>query len=342
MMTCLPVNAETQKMSAASAASAATEVPYGSSVWNVRWPLILLYPLSASFFWLAYLRLTATFATRYLPHRFGRMNAFNQKCFRQNLLSGLHTCISAILLFIALITDPALSGGGRRLYPSDSKVLYADIAMSLGYFSYALPISVVMAKAGFPYGSYLMVAHHALVVGAQSTFLLTQYPSGYMAASGFLFELTNVFFIPHVLLIQLEGEGGAGQTALGVALVIVYTLARCVACSYLAMLSVGDLARFAPVHAASWLPCLVGLFCFYGLLLISWWWYVSAILPALHKGLQGALGDTYHHLCCPAPLRRCVWRHLSAEGRAQAASARQRFAALKELQAEMGSAGGDA
>jgi hypothetical protein len=321
--------------------SAAADL-YGVAVWNVRWPLILLYPLSASFFWFAYLRLTEVISTRYLPHRYGRMNEFNRKCFRQNVLSGLHTCMSTVLLFSALLTDPTLHEATSRLYPCDSWLLYSDIAISLGYFSYALPTSVVMAKAGFPYGSKLMIAHHALVVGAQSTFLLTQYPSGYMAASGFLFELTNVFFVPHVLLLQLEGAGGAAQTCLGVMLVIVYTLARCVACTYLAAQSLGDLARFAPAHATAWLPALIGLGCFYGLLGISWWWYVTSILPALHTGLQGALGESYHHTCCPAPLRRWAWRHLSAEGRAQAASARQRFAALKELQAEMGSAGGDA
>ena len=214
-----------------------------------RWPLLVVYPLSASFFWTSYLYVLAPLSRRLLPHRYATFSHFNERCWRQNLLSGLHTCLSASCLLGALVGDGSLAFGDARLYPHDSFLLYLDISMSLGYFSFSLPMSVVMAKAGFPYGSRTMVVHHTLVVVAQTTFLLTRYPSGYMAASGFLFELTNLFFVPHLILLQLDAAPTA-RALLGLALVLVYTLARCVACTTLAMLSLIDLSRFEPPRPA--------------------------------------------------------------------------------------------
>ena len=62
------------------------------------------------------------------------------------------------------------------------------------------------------------------------------------------------------------------------------------------------------------------------------------ILPATHAGLQEALGPTYHHACCPAPLRRLWWRYLSSEGREARRVAQQRLLALQEMRIEMASA----
>ena len=304
-----------------------------------QWPLFIVYPLSVAFFWSAYLVGLEPLCRWLLPGQYGSFNQFNQKCFRQNLLSGLHTLLSAVCLSCALLTDRNLIFGDARLYPHTSFLLYLDISMSFGYFSYALPMSVVMAKAGFPYGSRVMVAHHSLVALAQANFLLTRYPSGYMAASGLLFELTNVFFVPHVILLQLSANLPRVRTLLGVALLIVYTLGRCVLCGILCIMSFFDLRRFSPpCGGAGWPFALLGLSCFYGLLGISWYWYATSILPALHQGLQQACGEMYYHACCPGVVRRVLWRHLTREGRASAEEARLRFKALQELREE---AGGD-
>ena len=161
---------------------------------------------------------------------------FNERCWRQNLLSAFHTTLSVIFLITAIATDPGAFS--RRLYPHDAIWLSVDLGFSLGYFTFALPMSYHMAfvlKAGFPYGSPVMVLHHMLVVVAQSTFLLTGYPHFYMAASGLLFELTNVFFIPHVLMAQLQIRGLL-PTINGVLLVLVYTGGRALCCTALAVL----------------------------------------------------------------------------------------------------------
>ena len=298
------------------------------------WPLLVVYPLSTIFFWTCYLYAIAPLSRRFLPQRYSAFSELNERCWRQNVLSGLHTCLSASCLLGALVCDGSLAFGDARLYPHDSFLLYLDISMSLGYFSFSLPMSIRMAKAGFPYGSRTMVVHHTLVVIAQTTFLLTRYPSGFMAASGFLFELTNLVFVPHLILLQLDAAPTA-RALLGLALVVVYTLARCFACTALAMLSLFDLSRFEPPSPAGWLFVFLGLGSFYGLLLISWYWYVSSILPSLHVGLQQSFGETYHHACCPRPLRRLLWRRLTREGRASASEERLRFKALQELRCEM-------
>ena len=296
--------------------------------------VFIVYPIATGFFWSCYLFLLAPCCRRLLPKRYASFNAFNKRCFHQNMLSGLHTFLSAGCLAAALLRDRSLAFGAARLYPHDSFLLYVDIAMSLGYFSFALPISVVMSTAGFPYGSRLMVAHHALVVVAQSTFLLTGYPSGYMAASGLLFELTNIFFVPHLLLVQLSAAASA-RHALGLCLAFVYTLSRCFACMALALCSVADLRAFAPPLAAGWLFASIGLASFYGLLLISLYWYVQSVLPSVHTGLRQLLGETYCHHCFPVELRRALWHTVTYEGRERSAESRLRFRALQELRAEM-------
>ena len=220
---------------------------YVPPVFHPRWPLFTVYPLAACFFWVAYLRIIPALSRRLLPERYARFNRFNERCWRQNVLSMLHTCVAVVILVTVLATewDSLFS---HRLYPHGSTLLYVDISLSLGYFTFALPISAHMAfvlKAGFPYGSPIMSLHHVMVVLAQATFLLTQYPSFYMAASGALFEITNVFFVPHVLMIQLETAGRA-PTVVGLLLFISYSLCRVLGCTVLCILALVDFAHFEP------------------------------------------------------------------------------------------------
>lgn len=266
-------------------------------------------------------------------------NPFNERCWRQNILSGVHTAGSTILLLTAILGDSSILGE-RRLYPHDNLILYLDISMSLGYFSFSLPMAYYMAftlRAGFPYGSSQMVFHHGMVVIAQATFLLTQYPSAYMAASGLLFELTNVVYIPHVLMIQLNAPATA-RTMVGLALAVVYTLARCIVCTALAVISFGDLREFSPPTSGAWVAALLGLCCFYGLLLLSWYWYFTAIVPSIHEGLAHAFGRQYYRACCPRRVRLLAWRRFTAEGREEEELQRARLKALQELREEAAAA----
>ena len=71
------------------------------------------------------------------------------------------------------------------------------------------------------------------------------------------------------------------------------------------------------------------------LLLLSWYWYFTAILPSVHEGLAHAFGPRYYHACCPATVRRAAWRRLTREGRESRNQAALRFRALQELRGEL-------
>uniref|UniRef100_A0A7S2C5T3 TLC domain-containing protein n=1 Tax=Haptolina brevifila TaxID=156173 RepID=A0A7S2C5T3_9EUKA len=195
----------------------------------------------------------------------------------------------------------------------------------------------IILRAGLPYGSPLMVLHHATVVIAQIIFLSTGYPSFYMAASGLLFEASNVFFIPHVLMIQLNVTGIA-PTLNGSLLILTYTLCRPLACTILAILSISDLTSFDPPDAFGWLAALIALLCFYVLLTLSIHWWITSILPSLHAGMTKTLGEGYYQPCLrlvPSRLRGWLWRSCTPRGREQAREARRRFRALQELKNEL-------
>ena len=66
--------------------------------WAVRWPLLVVYPCSAAFFWLMYLLALPALSRRLLPVRYGQFNAFNERCWRQNINSLVHTSVAVVLL----------------------------------------------------------------------------------------------------------------------------------------------------------------------------------------------------------------------------------------------------
>ena len=151
---------------------------------------------------MGYLLVVPTLSAALMSERYRAFNRFNRICWRQNICSLIHTLVACTLLSIALTTDAALTAD--RLYPHYNLLLHVDVAISLGYFSLSLPLSVYLAfwlRAGYPYASSTLCAHHLMVVTAQVTFLLTQYPAFYVAASGVLFEASNAFYLPQVLMI---------------------------------------------------------------------------------------------------------------------------------------------
>lgn len=134
------------------------------------------------------------------------------------------------------------------------------------------------------------------------------------AISGALFELTNLFYVPMVLMLQLDVEGLAPRVC-GLLLVVAYSLFRVLACSALCLLGASDFACFSAPQPSASLAAATGLLCFSGLTCMSWYWYLADILPAFHRGVQEVVGETYYHSCCPACVRRFFWRHCTADGR---------------------------
>ncbi|KAL1504540.1 hypothetical protein AB1Y20_010942 [Prymnesium parvum] len=284
------------------------------------WALALL---SGGFFWLSYLYALPALCKRLLPDAYGAFNPFNRRCFVQNLCSMAHTTLAFPLLAAALLTEPQLLAA--RLSPARSRLLDVDVSLSLGYFSLSLPLSLYMRfalGARAPYASALLCLHHALVVVAQLAFLATRRPPFYMACSGVLFEASNLVYIPHILRTQLRADATRLSAAL---LFLTYTLTRVLGVTALVPLSLADLRAAEPAEAP-----LVPLLCLYGLLLISWVWYVRDLLPAAHAGLQEWWGETYYHACYPRAVRMLVWTRCTADGRSHAVQRR----ALRELRME--------
>ena len=82
------------------------------------------------------------------------------------------------------------------------------------------------------------------------------------------------------------------------------------------------------------LACLgVVLGAYLAVLVLSYYWYVTQVLPRLHKALQDLFGESYHRRGCPAR----VWRLIDAcgpEARQRRRDIRARAAALKQLRSE--------
>ena len=72
---------------------------------------------------------------------------------------------------------------------------------------------------------------------------------------------------------------------------------------------------------------------------MSWYWYFTVILPALHNGLIEHFGDNYYvpvyHALCPPPVRYFLWSRLTEAGRDYDRMMRDRMELLRELRADM-------
>lgn len=260
-----------------------------------------------------------------------------RRCFLQNLCASLHTYGVVGALFVVFASDHGLRESG--LAPYYSAAAYADVAVSLGYFLFVLPWSLdmyVRRGARPPYTGLDMVFHHVVVVIAELAYLLTQAGAWYGAVALLLFELTNWFFLPHLLLTQLGRAGGVVWTVLGALLVLCFIACRIFAGTWLGMRLLVDVAGSASAgnSGGGGGGAIVLLLCFWAILLLSYFWLAARILPALHRRLQAVCGEEYHHAIVPRRVR--VWAtKLSPQARAMRVEQARRMQALREMQAEL-------
>lgn len=138
---------------------------------------IVIWPAAATFYWVSYSLLLPPLCKWLIPASYASFNRFNSICFRQNINSAMHSCIAVVTLVLVLASNHDVIES--RLGRSTSTLLYVDICLSLGYFSFALPASIHMTyvlKAGLPYASPSLVFHHVLVMVAQITFIVFRQP----------------------------------------------------------------------------------------------------------------------------------------------------------------------
>ena len=105
-------------------------------------PLLLVYPASAAFFWVNYLCILPALSRLIIPRRHAAFDLLNERCWRQNINSLLHTAFASVCLTIVLVSDVGLRTD--RLGATYNWLLYLDISLSLGYFSFVLPMVDLM------------------------------------------------------------------------------------------------------------------------------------------------------------------------------------------------------
>ena len=179
-----------------------------STVINVHWPLYTVYPAAIVFFYCAYFLFIPLGIRLCCQKRFNVLTRLNKRCFIQNINSCLHAFAIVSSLFIVLAGDHEMRDAG--VAPHYNVLAYCEVCVSLGYMSFVLPWSLHMyfvLKARRPYTSATFCVHHATVVVAEVVYLLTQTCALHGALTVALMEFTNWFFLPLILMTQLDIVG---------------------------------------------------------------------------------------------------------------------------------------
>ena len=205
--------------------------------------------------------------------------------------------------------------------------------MSLGYFSYALPISVVMAKHGFPFGSHVMVLHH-LFVCRRAEHLFAQHATLRLHGRLWLPLRADECLLrstrPAIPARRQPAENASDTRTQPRRRLHARTLRRLLspcAIEYTRLESLQSsvgrlLAGGAPRHA---------------LFLRASAHLMVLVFPGhtpklARRAKRSPRGETYYHACCPQYVRSFAWRWLTRDGR----EARRQLGALQELRQEVG------
>lgn len=297
---------------------------------QLHWPLYYVFPACTAGFYVWYL--VSPMYPALLPRAYAQWHELDKKCWRQNTASAVHSLIVVSSLIGIQASDPEIAIAG--LSPYYNWWLYVTASISLAFFSLAFPWSLYMyffLKARQPYTRLSLCVHHMVVVSALLVYLLTQYCPHQGALAILLMEITNWFYVPHLLLTQL-GHKGTLWTANGICFVIAYTSCRIFACTWLAIQMVIDVARFNPPQDVGWAAISVSLGSLYVLLYLSFFWFIADVAPTTHNALKDLLGEDYHRRCCPAKLRALASHHSAAYKREQSV-VRAQVQWLREMKA---------
>ena len=311
-------------MTNSSAASAS------SSVVNVHWPLYTVYPAAIVFFYCAYFLFIPLGIRLCCQKRFNVLTRLNKRCFIQNINSCLHAFAIVSSLFIVLAGDLDMRAAG--VAPHYNVLAYCEVCVSLGYMSFVLPWSLHMyfgLKARRPYTSATFCVHHATVVVAEVVYLLTQTCALHGALTVALMEFTNWFFLPLILMTQLDIVGLKKAIA-GALFVVVYTVCRMVLCVWVGIDFAIAAARYEPDGdgAGAWAAVAISLLAFWVLLGLSVYWWCRDVPPGIKAATEDMWGEGYWK-----GKWWCPW-FCQEEEREKRRERRRRRAALNELKRE--------
>lgn len=301
---------------------------------SIHWPLWIVLPSSYVFFCASYSFLTPALSRKLLPGTYSKLSELNKRCWNQNVNALLHTLI-VVGSLVGVLAGHSLDDAS--LEPKYVVMGYIDICISLGYMLFVLPWSLHMyfwLKARKPYTSFAFCIHHTCVVTAELTYLLTQACAWYGAAAVALLEFTNWFYLPFILMKQ-AGVQNTLFYLLGFSFVLVYTVCRVVLGTWLGIAFAVEAADLDSGDDGLWAAVAVALLTYWGLMMLSLYWWCAEVLPKLHEGLGELLGEGYWKSFCP---RWCV-RRLSGEERERARVLAERRQLAKALAAERLEAG---
>lgn len=227
------------------------------------------------------------------------MAFMNQRCWRANCNSFVHAWCVVGMLGASFASDSELREL-HMLHPHYSAPGYIALCISLGYCCFAIPWSYRIhffekKNDVVPFG---MVVHHACLLVGCLVYLLGLVCAPYGAIAFGCMELTNCFYVPHILAEQVQHDGSLLMTINDALLAIFYIGCRIVICSWVGILFVFELAD---VHTESSLEgaFIITAFTIYAsVLLLSWIWF-----PRVLRELKRGLAELGFQLSCLAPRR---------------------------------------
>ena len=265
-------------------------------IFQAHWPIYSVYPACTAGFWLWYL-----FSPRFpvlLPTEYKFWQPMDQKTWRQNTASAVHTLVVVTSLIVVLLMDDGLRAA--NLNPYYNVWLYCSACISLAFFSFAFPWSLYMnfvLKAGKQYTTIKLCVHHGLVLLALLVYVTTQYCARQGALGVLLMDFTNLFFLPHLLLSQLQKQHLVYWTVNGVCFILSYTATRMIGCTWLSIGFAYEASQFEPEDEAGWAAVLLSLACLWLLLFLSRKRDLN--LRAQTPAISAAHSDSSSQLACP-------------------------------------------
>lgn len=250
-----------------------------------KWPLYIVCPAATLIFWVMYLWGWRWVTRLKLRDKYDSMAPMNQRCWRANCNSFVHTWCVVGTLAGAFASDSDLTGM-RTLHQHYSEPGYIALCISLGYFAFAIPWSynLYFIEKKREVVQLGMVFHHACVMAGCLVYLLGLVCALFGAVAFACMEFTNCFFIPHILAEQMQHEGSLLMTINGALLVLSYVGCRIVICTWVGVLFAIELADFASDSALEWVFVIIAFTIYAAVLLLSWCW-LPKVLTELKNGL---------------------------------------------------------
>lgn len=230
--------------------------------------LLCVFPTSCAFFWLLYAWLWPLLlpicSTRYLT-----LSHPSRCSVRQNLVAWVHAVV--VVLWIAA----GMWGSTLSITTPRNISLYSAFCFSLGYFCFAVPWTLWWMRRpdGEGMTSQPLLVHHLLVLLCLVVLMAKDVCSMYGGLGFVLFELSNWFYCPHLMMTTL-GLRGCSFYLVSAAFFLTFLVCRLPLAGYATLHYTTELCvlGLSPPRASYGLAW-GGLFAFWFMWLLSIYWF---------------------------------------------------------------------